>query len=282
MLNLLPIRFSEGLASGISAILYRVLPKRKRIALANLDIAYGNSIPLKQKEAIARKSLHHFVISLIEFFRIPAMLKDAAQRFTFEGTEFLDQAFARGHGIILVISHLGSWEYLAFLPFLRGYPCSVVVRRVKNPYIYEWIQKLRIKTKLNPIDRKSSVREILRELRQNHLVAILIDQWAGQEGIWIDFFGEPTSTTSIPVRLAIRTQAALIPAYCLRTGCGQYRIVIKPEVAIQGEEQEREEKTTFALNHLLEKEILKHPEQWTWSHRRWKSQSRHKANVSAV
>lgn len=197
------------------------------------------------------------------------MLTEASERFQFEGTEHLDRAFARGKGIIFTISHLGSWEYLAFLPYLRAYPCSVVVRETRNPYIYTWIQELRVRTRLNPITKKNSVRQIFYELRQNHLVALLTDQWAGDEGIVVNFFNKPTSTTSIPVRIAKRTGAALIPGYCLRTACGRYKIIIKPEVPIEGGE-DWERITTQKLNHLLEKEILNHPEQWMWIHRRWK------------
>ena len=98
------------------------------------------------------------------------------------------------------------------------------------------------------------------------------------DGLWIDFFGKPTSTTSVPARLALRTGAALIPAYCLREASGQYRICIKPEVPIEGGPQDAEKATTSQLNRLLEKEFLEHPEQWIWNHRRWKDYSRYRSS----
>lgn len=201
---------------------------------------------------------------------MPSMLREAARRVQFEGTEILDEAFKRGKGIIFVISHLGSWEYLAFLPLLRGYPCSVVVRPTKNPYIYAWIQALRERTGLEPIDRAHAAKQVLRRLAENKLVAILIDQWAGREGVWVDFFGTSTSTTSIPARLAHHTGAALIPGYCFRVSPGQYKIIIKPEVPISSE-GEYQERTTIELNRSLAGEIQKQPAQWTWAHKRWKS-----------
>ncbi len=278
LINFFPISFSTWFARRTGDFLFWAVPKRKKTAMENLDNAYGNSISLEQKEKIARESFRNFGTSIIELIRIPFILREAKDRFEFEGTEHLDAAFQKGKGVILVISHLGSWEYLAFLPFLRGYPCSVIVRPVKNPYVYQWIQDLRKATLLHPIDRNQSIRQVMKELKQNHLVAILIDQWSGPDGLWIDFFGKPTSTTSVPARLALRTGAALIPAYCLREATGQYRICIKPEVSIEGEPQNAEEATTLKLNRFLEKEFLQHPEQWIWTHRRWKDYSRYRSN----
>lgn len=278
LMNLFPISFSTWFARRIGDFLFWSLPKRRKTALQNLETAYGNSISQERKKQIARESFRNFGTSIIELIRMPFMLREAKDRFAFEGTEHLDAAFQKGKGVILVISHLGSWEYLAFLPFLRGYPCSVIVRPVRNPYLYQWIQDLRKATQLHPIDRSKSIRTVLQELKQNHLVAILIDQWAGPDGLWIDFFGKPTSTTSVPARLASRTGAALVPAYCLREASGRYRICIKPEVPLEGEGEERERATTLKLNRLLEKEFLAHPEQWIWTHRRWKEYGRYRSN----
>lgn len=273
LINALPIEASTRLARGIGDLVFTFYGSRRKVLLSNLDKAYGNKLSPAEKEKLGRKVIRNLATSLMEFFRIPSMLKEAAGRFEFEGTEHLDQAFARGKGLIFVISHLGSWEYLAFLPYLRKYPCSVVVRPTKNPYVYPWIQNLRIQTQLNPIDKKNSARQILSELKKNHLVAILIDQWAGPDGLWIDFFGHATSTTSIPARLAKKTGAALVPGYCIRTAVGKYKIMIQPEVPLDTSE-DWEKKTTEELNQLLEKEILKNPAQWIWGHKRWKDKSR--------
>lgn len=270
-INALPIAASTFIARAIGDLLFILLRKRRRIAFDNVGIAFGTTLTSGRKREIARSAFRNLVISLMELFRMQSMLKDAERSFEFEGTEHLDRAFSRGQGVILVISHLGSWEYLAFLPYLRKYPCSVIGRPMRNPYVYRWVQELRRITALNHIDKTNAVKEVLRELRANHLVAILIDQWAGTEGLMGRFFGEETSTTSIPVRLSRKTGAALIPAYCLRTGAGRYKISIMPEVAIRGEaENTWEAQTTDALNRLLEEQIRLNPEQWIWTHRRWK------------
>ncbi len=283
VVNGLPVESATWLAAQIGDLLYGLLSKRRKTTLENLEKAFPGPDQAAQRNKIAREVFRSFSISLMEFFRIPAMLREASKRFVFEGTEVLDAAFAKKKGVILVISHIGSWEYLAFLPYLRGYPCSVIVRETRNPYIFKWIQDLRNQTGLHPIHRHKSVKEILRELKANHLVAILIDQWAGPSGLWMDFFGHPTSTTSIPARLAEKTGAALVPAFCLRTDTGHYKIVIRPEVPLVHAEssEERERKTTEQLNQMLEEEIRRWPGQWAWGHRRWKSLARYSAALAA-
>lgn len=270
MLSALPITLSSGFANKIGDLLFFCMAKRRKIAFDNVEIAFRGSLARERKKAIVKQAFRNLATSLMELFRIPKTLRDAERCFEFEGTEHLDRAFARGKGVVLVISHLGSWEYLGFLPYLRKYPCSVIGRPMRNPYIYKWVQALRGKILLNHIDKTNAIKKVIRELRANHVVGVLIDQWAGSEGIWGNFFGEGTSTTSIPARLSMKIGSALIPAYCLRTGTGRYKIFIKPEVPIQGEEGDWEAKITEHLNRLLEQQILLYPEQWIWTHRRWK------------
>lgn len=273
--NALPRNFVVWMAHRFGDFFYFAMPKRKKIVLENLDLAFKNSLPPAQKKQIARDTFRSVAASFIEFFRIPAVCKEASNYFRIEGAEHLDEALKKGKGIIFVVSHLGSWEYLSFLFYLRDYPGSVIVREIKNPYIYEWLQRLRARTRIRPIDRIHSAKKILRALKQNEMLAILIDQWAGHGGLWVDFFGKKTSTTSIPARLALKTGAALIPGYCVRTPGGQYQIVIKPEVPVEAHEPDSEMRTTLRLNQLLEEEIRRYPGQWTWTHRRWKSYERH-------
>ena len=102
------------------------------------------------------------------------------------------------------------------------------------------------------------------------MVAVLIDQWGGKEGLWIDFFGAPTSTTSLPSRLAKKTGCLLVPAYCLRKGIAQYEIQILPQVPLPLNESDWETNVTQRLNEILESHIRQYPEQWSWAHRRWK------------
>jgi KDO2-lipid IV(A) lauroyltransferase len=269
-LNLLPAGFACWLGDVAGDAAFLVLRKRRAIALHNLDLAYGDSKSKSEKTRIARLSFRHMTLSFLELFRVPAFLSEVKQAIRIEGADILARAFQKGKGVIFVFSHLGSWEYGSFSAYLLGYTISAVVRPLRNAHIYKWVQALRERMRLHPIDKDHAIRRVLKELRANHVVVILIDQWAGDEGIRCDFFGHPTSTTDVPARLAKSTGAALVPLYCLRTGCGRYTLAIKPEVPLEGGAEDWRERTTQKLNDLLEQMIRSCPDQWTWVHRRWK------------
>jgi KDO2-lipid IV(A) lauroyltransferase len=268
LVNLFPITWSTWMARRVGDLIFFFIPKRRKTALENLNIAYGDTLSGEEKRRIAQEAIRNLATTLMEFFRIPSMLHTVKESFEIEGRPILDEAFAKGKGVIFVVSHLGSWEYLEFLFYLTGHPCAVIVRNTQNPYIFSWIQKLRKMTTVDPLPKRGSIRKVLSELKKNRLVAILIDQ-ADQEGRYANFFNKPALTTALPARLAQKTGARLVPGYCLRTGCGRYKIIIRPELPVE-EGDDGERLTTEKLNQWLEKEILAHPEQWIWTHRRWK------------
>ena len=268
--NLLPFNVSVWMGERTGEILYGLALKRRKIALHNLDVAFGHSKSQAEKQKIVFDYFRHLGISLVELARLPKLFEKGEARFEIEGFEYMEQGFARGRGVLAAISHLGPWELLSFLPYSRKFSCSVVGRAIRNPYLYQWIQSKRQSVHLNPIDKDQSIRQVVSELRQNHCVAVLIDQWAGNEGLWIPFFRRKTSTTSFPARLALRTGCTLLWLSCVRLGVGRYRIHVRPEIPIDSGSESWEEAATQRLNHFLEEDIAAYPNQWIWPHRRWK------------
>ena len=268
--TILPVEVSHGIACRFGDLSYLLLGKRRKIALENIAQALGDSLPQKRKKEIARSAFQSAALSMMELFTVEKIKKEAATRFKLIGNEFLEEAFSKDQGVVLVISHLGSWEYLSFLPYFTKRPWSVVVKNIKNPYLDKAIDSMRRVMTVNPISKDSSVRAIFQELKAGHGVAILVDQWAGNEGLWVDFLGTDTSTTSIPARLSEKTGCALVSAYCLRTTPGHYEIHIEKPIAQDMAAQGWEATVTKDLNLVLERQILAHPEQWLWGHRRWK------------
>ncbi|MFA6601193.1 MAG: lysophospholipid acyltransferase family protein [Candidatus Omnitrophota bacterium] len=268
--GLLPFSFSCWLAKRAGDLFYVLLSSRRKIGCGNLERVYGTDLPAPEKRRILRQSFQNTALSILELFLIKKMKPCAEQRFTFKGLDHLKAALSRGKGVVLITSHLGSWEYLGFLPYLTGIPCSVIVKNLKNAALDREIDNLRRETSLVPIPKRQAIREALDRLATNEVVAILIDQWAGPEGLWNDFMGLPTSTTSLPARLAEKTGCALVAAYCLRKGTSRYEIELLPQLPFPSGEANWEASATARLNESLEAHVRKHPEQWSWAHRRWK------------
>lgn len=266
----LPVEVSHEIACSFGTLSYWILGKRRKVALENIASALGNSLPEQRKKEIARSAFQSAALSMMELFTVEKIKKEASARFELFGNEFLEEAFSKEQGVVLVISHLGSWEYLSFLPYFTKRPWSVVVKDIKNPYLNKAIDEMRRVMTVNPISKDSSVRTILQELKAGHGVAILVDQWAGNEGLWVDFFDTKTSTTSIPARLSEKTGCALVSAYCLRKTPGHYEIHIEKPILHDMNQPGWETTVTQDLNEALERQILGHPEQWLWGHRRWK------------
>ncbi len=269
LINFLPITLSTWTARRIGDAMFLIMPSRRRIAFENLTIAFGNSKPDAEKRRLALESFRNLATSLMEFFRLPKFVKISAEHVRFKGTEHIDHAFVKGKGAILVMSHLGPWEYLGFIACLKKYPTTVLVKPIRNPYFYQWVKSLREIVGLKYSDRTMGAKGIFSGLRANGLVAIIIDQWAGSEGLWVDFFGRPTSTTPLPARLAEKTGSAIVSGCCVRVGCGKYEIHITP-VSIGENENNWIEAMTKKLNYLLEQQIRAFPGQWMWTHKRWK------------
>ncbi len=270
LLRLVPLSLSGWIVKRVADIFFFYSRKRRTITLANLTIAYGDTLSAGQKRTIARKSLENQALSILELFVVKKMKQNASSRFSIIGQHHFDEAVSRGNGVVFVASHLGSWEYIGFPGYLAQYPHAVIVKKIKNPYLNQAIDALRRESDTVPIPKEANaIRKTLAELHHNHGVAIVIDQWAGAEGIWIDFLGKSTSTTSLPARLARKTGCALIPIYCLRKKIGQYEIRLLPAVPLP-DDPDWEIRTTKRLNEILESQIRKYPEQWSWSHGRWK------------
>ncbi|OIO38061.1 MAG: hypothetical protein AUJ72_03265 [Candidatus Omnitrophica bacterium CG1_02_46_14] len=269
LLNFVPLVVSGWILKRVGDLFYYCSSKRRNIAFANLSIVYKDTLSADQKRNIVKKCFENGCLSILELFLIKKIKKNASRRFTLTGKKHFEAAFARGKGVIFVASHLGSWEYIGFAGFLNKVAHAVIVKKIKNTYLNDMIDGLRRQIDTLPIPKINAIRQTLTELRQNHGVAVLIDQWGGTDGIWGDFFGVPTSTTSLPVRLAKLTGGALIPIYCLRNNSGEYEIQVLPEVSLL-DVPDWESSTTNRLNRILESQILKYPEQWSWGHRRWK------------
>lgn len=270
-LTLLPFPAIFWIARQAGNLCYVVMPGRRKIALDNIQAALKDSLPLCEQKKLVRTSFQNISLSLIELFLIRKICSRAQQLFRWSNRENYDNAFRKGRGVILTVSHAGSWELLGILAYLRPHVLSVVVKVIRNPYLNQRINHLRSEMKLVPIPKMGAARDVLRRLKNNECVAILTDQWAGSEGVWVDFFGRGTSTTSLPARLAKKTGACLLPAYCLREPGGFYTLQMDAPIEFPPKDHPNWEKeVTQMLSQRLEEQIRKRPEQWIWTHRRWK------------
>jgi KDO2-lipid IV(A) lauroyltransferase len=179
------------------------------------------------------------------------------------------------HGRALVLTaHLGNWEYLTAVQRLIGYPVAIVVRPLDSPTLDAPASAMRRKTGVELIDKRGALRPVLGALRRGGLVAVLLDQNAARrEGVFVPFFGRPASTSRSLALLALRTRTPIVPIFISREGVGRHHVVIEPPVrppSMNDVEQAIVE-LTARCTQIIEAAIRRTPEQWLWSHDRWRT-----------
>lgn len=250
-------------------LLDRAVPRLRRVAMRNLELAYPNK-SRAERSHIVDGVFRSIARLLAVFARFPQLNRSNIQEWiSYEGLDNYIQAKERGRGVLVATAHLGNWELSAFAHALMTEPMNIVIRPLDRPGIDRLVEQRRRMSGNRLIEKWDSARAILRALHQNEAVGVLIDQNTSlQEGVFVDFFGVPACANTAFARLAARTGAPVIPGFALWSE-RQRRYILRfyPEVPMTGDAQ----KDTQALHSLLESVIREYPDQWLWIHRRWKT-----------
>ena len=273
--HMIPRRAVFPLGRALGNLVMVLSPRHRRIAMDNLRLAFGGEKSELELRVIARGFHHNLAAGLLEFLRMPAMSAEEIEATNIlQGTEHIDQALARGHGAILISAHYGNWETMGARLALGGYqPLNVIVRNQRDQEVTELLMGLRRGGGLRVIPRDGAIRECRRRLAKNEVVAMLIDQNAGERGVFVDFFGKLASTVAGPAILARRTRAAIIPLFCVRQPDRTQVAEIYPPVETQRTDDVEADviANTAIFTKIIEHAIRRHPDHWFWIHRRWKA-----------
>jgi Kdo2-lipid IVA lauroyltransferase/acyltransferase len=195
--------------------------------------------------------------------------------FDCEGLEHLETARRNDRGVILFTGHVGAWELSSFALSVLGYPLSFLVRRIDNPKIEAMVDRWRTSLGNRTIDKKFAAREMLQTLQCGGTLGILVDlNTLDREAIFVDFFGVPASTTFVVGKLALRTDAAVLPVFAPWDETRKKFLLKIDEplgFAPSGNDEEDVLRLTQLFTSVVEKYVRRYPEQWLWIHRRWKT-----------
>jgi KDO2-lipid IV(A) lauroyltransferase len=270
----LPPRFGDALGTALGRAAYGILPGRRRVALDNLALVYGDTLTPSARAALARRCFEHLGLTAVECCRLffgPA--ERLLGRVRGRGTEHIGEAMAKGRGIFFLTGHFGNWELLAATHGLAGFGLSVVVRPLDNPYLEAVIARARERSGLRAISKREAVQGVRAALTQGRCIGILLDQDAGPDGVFVPFLGHAASTSRALAVLALKTRAPVLPAFIHRLPDGGHELVLEPEIplVITGDLDHDIRVNTARYTVAIERQVRDHPEQWFWVHRRWKS-----------
>jgi Kdo2-lipid IVA lauroyltransferase/acyltransferase len=269
-----PLSVALWLGRRLGDLLYAAVPRRRRIALANLARAYPE-LPIDERRRLARRASQHLGMTLSELPRLlAAPLDSTLARINLEGADHLRAAMTAHGSALMLTAHLGNWEILCATHRLTDYGLSVVVRRLDAPWLDAIADRLRRRTGVEVIDKRGALRAVLHALRRGRLVGILMDQNAARrESVFVDFFGHPASTSRSIAVLAVRTGAPIVPIFAYRNADGGHRVVIRPALppASSNDPEAAIVEVTARCTAEIERAIREAAEQWLWSHVRWRT-----------
>ena len=267
----LPLRLLFILGEFLGLCAWFILPGYRRLSQRNVAIAFESE---KSPAALRRLVRRHFqrlganFLCSVKLSTMPA--EKILRRVTVENIEAMDRRFRAGVPVVLVLSHLATWELFAqLMPKFVGYVRNAsVYQKLGNRFIDAHVRRTRSRTGLELFDRKDGFQPVIELLRSGGGVGVLSDQHAGDHGLWTPFFGRLASTSPLAALLARRTRAAVIAAAVYTQQGARWRMVFTDRFDSPGDSVES---LTAKANDVIEKQIRQAPEDWFWVHNRWKT-----------
>lgn len=201
--------------------------------------------------------------------------EELAQRFDVSGREHVEAARAAGNGVLILTAHLGNWDLMAILASrCLGYPLVILSKDMRNPGVNAFWMEARRNLGVRILPSKGSYRNCLRTLRANELLAFILDvNRPGRDGVFVDFFGRPASTSPGLAHLSAVTGAPVVPVYMHRLPDGRHHLEAHPAFAPPPDRSEEAIlNATQRYTRSIEDAVRRYPEQWLWLHKRWKNQ----------
>jgi len=272
-LGVLPQPLARSFASGMMRIFYALLPRLRKTAEVNLRIAFPEWSDAQRKKVV-RGMLRNLGWMAAEFVRLPKYTKENIEQIVvLDGHENFLEGQRRGKGVLYLTGHIGAWELSSFAHALYGFPLHYMARRIDNHRIAALVNSYRCLPGNRPIFKNESARVTLKVLKEAGTVGILADQnTMPGEAVFVDFFGKQASTTTGIARVALHTDAAVVPGYAVwDESLGKYRLRFEPPVELirTGDMERDVVENTRKFTKVIEDIIRKYPDQWVWVHGRW-------------
>lgn len=254
---------------------YLLLPHDRGVAYANLDIAFGDSMPTAQKRRIVRNTFRHFAREVLSMFWAKGKSREQILKmYDVENLDLLRRVHERGKGVIVASMHFGDWELGSLAFGWLGAPMTIVAEPTRNPAIERRVTALRTLSGHRAVAPRFALIRMARTLQQGGIVGMLVDVNGRRNrgGVWLDFFGLPVFNGAAEAVMALRWGAPIVFIHMERLPDGRGKMVIGPEICCKSSgdfDADIKEISQRCLT-LCEDLIKQHPEQWLWTYKRWK------------
>lgn len=274
-LNAMPLKWAMAAGQGLGRLAYLAAGHLRRTGDRNLKLAFPDKSN-EERQQLLKGTFNGLGRQLGLFSKFATDSRESLLEITrWEGLEHLEAARATKQPIILFTGHVGAWELSSFGLSLRETPISFLVRRLDNPRVEEMVDLIRMRFGNQSVDKRGAARPMLNILRSGGTLGLLVDlNTLDEEAIFVDFFGVPASTTFMLAKLALRTDATVLPIFVpWDETSGKFLVHILPPVTVErsGDEERDIRELTANLTKVVEDYIRRYPDQWLWIHKRWKT-----------
>jgi Kdo2-lipid IVA lauroyltransferase/acyltransferase len=274
-IGLLPRPAARAVGIAIAHAVYLLHPRLRAVGMRNLALAFPQKTA-REHRRILRDEFSSLGRQLAEVCLFPRYKRqNVSQVVIYDGFENFERAFARGKGVLFVTAHLGGWELSAFAHSLYGHPLRIVMRPLDNPYLDRMIRQYRTMHGNTTVDKDDFVRGLLGAMKAGETVGILMDtNMTPPQGVFVPYFGIPACTASGLARIALRTEAAVVPGFTIWDSVlRKYVLRFDPalELIRTGNDDADVVANTAMFTKVIEDYVRRYPGQWLWVHRRWKT-----------
>lgn len=279
----LPRLVARWVAVSGTRVLLQVMPKMRKTAELNMRLAFPEWTE-EQRRSVLKRMTRNLGWMAVEFARFPKYTKENIEKvIVLDGHENFLEGQQRGRGVVYLTGHIGAWELSSYAHALYGYPLHYMARPLDNRPLDAMVNRYRGATGNKPIYKNEAARRMLRVLKDAGTVGILADQnTMPDEGAFVDFFGTPACTTTGIARVALHTDAAVVPGYAVwDDDLCKYRLRFEPpmELVRTGDTERDVAENTQRFAKVIEGIIRKYPDQWVWIHARWKNRPKGEAAI---
>ncbi len=258
----------------LGRLYYRIAAKQRKRALKQIQERLGLSPEMA--EATIQSSFIKLAQTFLEVLYMPALTKAKLEEYvTIENRHYLTDALAQQKGVVFLTGHLGNWEWFGAALAMAGYPVADIVKRQPNDQHTRILNEYRQMFGIEVF--ASGTGEVIsaaKALKKGKLLGFFADGDAGDDGIFVDFFGKPASTHLGPAIFARKFKSPIVPGFITRNPDGSHRIVMQPPLYFEdtGNPEADLYNMTKRITRIIESIITTYPDEWVWFKKRWNTE----------
>ena len=268
----LPYAYVVKLGRSLGFLYWYIAPKQRRRGIRQLEERLA--LPEKEAAKVMRRLCGNLGQTFLEIMFTPKLdAQRIAQLVEIENRQYLEEAVARGHGVVFLTAHIGNWEWLGAALSMAGFPMTSVIKRQPNDQHTRLLNEYRERVGIEIFARGTT--ELLgaaKAMKKGKILGFLADQDAGVDGVFLNFFGKPASTPLGPAVFARKFKAPVMPVFIVhKPDYSGHKVLIYPPMEYEdtGEEKDDLRRLTLKMTKLLEEVIREHPDEWIWFQKRW-------------